>query len=124
MLLALSALLLFQIKHFFGDFVFQPYKMVIKKGIYLHPAGLLHAGIHAVGSVPAVLLMTRSPAAIGLVLGAEFLVHYHCDWSKAKLDELLHLSNRSTLHWVIFGFDQFVHQLTYLAMVYLILARI
>jgi hypothetical protein len=111
-----AALLAFQLKHFVCDFCLQPYSMVVKKGIYLHPVGLLHAGIHVLGSVPAVLLLTKEPVPIAIALGAEFVVHYHSDWAKAQLDRAFQLDNRTTRYWIIFGADQLVHQLTYLAM--------
>ncbi|MGB8363311.1 MAG: DUF3307 domain-containing protein [Rhizomicrobium sp.] len=120
MQLILAALLLFQIKHFVCDFLLQPYRMVIKKGIYLHPMGLLHAGLHALGSLPALLLLSRAPQAIAIVILGEFVIHYHTDWTKAQLDKHLKLDNHSSLHWAIFGADQMIHQMTYLVMVYAI----
>jgi Protein of unknown function (DUF3307) len=119
-LLILTAMLAFQFKHFICDFVLQPYAMVLKKGIYLHPWGLLHAGLHVVGSIPAVLMLTRAPPVVATVLIGEFLIHYHTDWLKSQIDKWLQLDNRSTLHWVIFGADQLIHNATYVAMIYVI----
>ncbi len=118
MTLLLTAMLVFQVKHFFADFVLQPYSMVVRKGDYLHPAGLAHAGIHIVGSVPALMVVTRAPELIAASLAGEFIVHYHTDWLKAQLDRRLKLDAKSTLHWVLFGADQLIHQMTYLAMLY------
>ena len=103
MQLILATLLIFQIKHFVCDFLLQPYGMVIKKGIYLHPMGLLHAGLHALGSIPALLLLSRAPQAIAIAILGEFVIHYHADWTKAQLDKHLKLDNRSSLYWGIFG---------------------
>lgn len=117
--LILTTLLIFQVKHFLCDFVLQPYSIVVKKGIYLHPAGLLHAGLHALGSIPALLLLLHAPQTIALFILGEFVVHYHVDWTKANIDRVLKLDNRSSLHWAIFGADQMIHQFTYLAMIFL-----
>src|SRR5271167_5011229 len=91
MTLLLTAMLAFQIKHFIADFVLQPYSMVSRKGDYLHPAGLAHAGIHVAGSVPALMIVTRAPELIAALLAGEFIVHYHTDWLKARLDRWLKL---------------------------------
>jgi len=121
--LILLSMLAFQIKHFLCDFVLQTYDQIRFKGKYLHPAGLLHAGLHMVGSIPALLILfvpSFSGAAlpIAVLIVAEFLIHYHTDWAKAKLDGWLRLNDQSSLYWAIFGGDQVVHQLTYVGMIY------
>jgi hypothetical protein len=113
----LLSMLVFQIKHFICDFALQTIDLVRKKSVYLHPLGLLHAGEHAVGSIPALVVLTHAPLPIWVLAASEFVVHYHVDWLKAKLDIRLGLSNENTLYWIVFGFDQFIHQLTYLAMI-------
>jgi uncharacterized protein DUF3307 len=117
----LLAMVVFQIKHFVFDFVLQPYRLVVKKGIYLHPAGLLHAGGHMLGSIPAMLILTRAPLPITVLALGEFVLHYHADWMKARVDGKLGLNHRHTLYWAIFGADQLIHQLTYVGMIYAIL---
>lgn len=121
MILLLTAMLLFQLKHFAADFVLQPYSMVLRKGDYLHPAGLAHAGIHAVGSIPALMTMVRAPEFIAALIAGEFLIHYHTDWLKAQIDRRFNLSATSTPYWVIFGADQLIHQMTYLGMLLVVL---
>jgi hypothetical protein len=119
--LILLSLLVFQIKHFLCDFVLQTSDQIRNKGTYLHPAGILHAGLHALGSIPALLVLSRDPLPIAILVVGEFLLHYHADWSKAQIDRRLRLNDQSSLYWAIFGADQMIHQLTYLAMVYAIL---
>ncbi len=119
--LILLSLLVFQIKHFLCDFVFQTSDQIRNKGTYLHPAGILHAGLHALGSIPALLVLSREPLPVAVLVLGEFLVHYHTDWTKAQIDRRLALNDQSSLYWAIFGADQLIHQLTYLAMVYAIL---
>ena len=117
----LLAMLVFQIKHFLCDFVLQTSTQVRFKGVYFHPAGLLHAGLHALGSIPALLILTRSPELIGSIAVFEFLFHYHVDWAKARLDSDMRLNDTNNVYWIIFGLDQLVHQLTYIGMIYLAL---
>ncbi len=109
-------MLVFQIKHFLCDFVLQTSEQVRNKGTYLHPAGLTHAGLHAVGSIPALLILTRSPLPLAALPALEFVFHYHTDWGKVKLDRHLRLNDQNTLYWIIFGTDQLIHQLTYIGM--------
>jgi Protein of unknown function (DUF3307) len=119
--LVLLAMLIFQIKHFLCDFVLQTSQQVRYKGVYFHPAGLLHAGLHAVGSLPALLILSHSPELIGGLMLFEFVLHYHVDWVKARLDTTMRLNDQSSVYWMIFGIDQLVHQLTYVGMIYLVL---
>ncbi len=120
LLAVLLALALFQIKHFLCDFVFQTQNQVRAKAIYGHLGGLGHAGLHAVLSVPALLVLTRSLPAIAAVMFVEFVVHYHVDWAKARLDSSQGWTIEDARYWIAFGTDQFIHQMTYLAFVYVL----
>lgn len=123
-LLVLASLALFQLKHFACDFALQTPRQIRAKGNYGQIAGLEHAALHAIASVPALLVLTQSAAVIGIVIAGEFLVHYHVDWSKARIDKWWSFSNQSTAYWVVFGFDQLVHQTTYLTIVYLLMPKV
>ena len=114
----LLAMLIFQIKHFLCDFVLQTSHQVLNKGRYLHMGGITHAGLHMLGSLPALLVLTRSPALIAPLLVAEWLIHYHTDWAKVQIDRALRLNDTNQLYWTIFGSDQLIHQLTYVGMTY------
>jgi hypothetical protein len=111
-------LLVFQIKHFICDFLLQPYAMIAKKGVYMHPWGLLHAALHAVFSIAALLVFTHNGRSIAMLIGVEFLIHYHVDWTKARLDQGFKLSTRDSSYWAIFGADQMLHHITYIGMTY------
>jgi hypothetical protein len=115
----LWAMLAFQIKHFICDFVLQNQFQVRNKGIYGHPGGFIHAGLHAIGSAPALLILGAPHETIAILLFGEFVIHYHVDWFKARFDR--GLTDRDHAYWVIFGLDQLVHQLTYLGMTVLAL---
>ena len=110
------ALAAFELKHFLCDFVLQTAYQYRNKGRYGHPGGLVHAGLHVIGSFPVTLILTTSPELIALVLAAEFVVHYHMDWFKEKINKWRALKPDSALYWMVFGADQLVHQLTYVAM--------
>ena len=117
------ALVLFETKHFIFDFVLQTGYQKQNKGTYGHPGGLIHAGLHAIGSLPAIVLLTSSPLPIAAIEAAEFAVHYHLDWLKLAILRRRGLGRDDALYWVIFGADQFLHQMTYV-IVLAVLARI
>ena len=82
------------LKHFIGDGPLQTNYQVENKGKWLHPGGLLHAGIHGAGTFLAVLLAfilvsSGKPMwylvsfAIFIAL-ADFTVHYLIDITKMK----------------------------------------
>ncbi|HET7085995.1 MAG TPA: DUF3307 domain-containing protein [Rhizomicrobium sp.] len=117
--LLLSSLALFEAKHFLCDFVLQTAYLYRNKGVYGHPAGIIHAGLHALGSLPAILLITSSAGfsagLVAMIVAAEFLIHYHVDWLKLYLDRHYRLRIDRSLYWIVFGADQLLHQLTYIA---------
>ena len=110
------ALVLLEVKHFICDFVVQTRYQVTNKGTYGHPGGLLHAGLHGIGSLPAIILLTGSPFLIAAIVVSEFVVHYHIDWLKAAINRVRGLSYDDLMYWVVFGADQFLHQVTYIVM--------
>ena len=115
--LLLWSLVLFQVKHFLCDFVLQTAYLYRNKGIYGHRAGFIHAGLHALGSLPAILLLSRDAGLIAAILAVEFLVHYHVDWLKLHIDKRFRLGINNSLYWAIFGADQLLHQLTYVGII-------
>ena len=113
----LWSLLLLESKHFLCDFVLQTPYQLQNKGTYGHTGGLIHVGLHFLGSIPAILLLTQSPLEIGALLFGELLVHYHTDWLKEQVNRAGGLSYSDSLYWIVFGADQLIHQLTYLALI-------
>ena len=105
-------------KHAIADFFLQTRYQWANKGRYGHPGGLLHAGIHVVFSLPILLILPPPNQTYGLaVLAAEFLVHYHCDWTKEKIVKVNGWTFTNDAFWRAMGVDQLVHGLTYIAMV-------
>jgi hypothetical protein len=113
----LWAMLAFELKHFLCDFALQSKFQVRTKKIYGHYGGLIHAGLHAVGSLPALLILGASPTLLVLIPVLEFALHYHIDWIKAWVDGKTGWTMQDDAYWALFGFDQFVHQLTYIGVI-------
>ena len=111
--LVLWGLVLFEIKHYLCDFVLQTAYQYRNKGIYGHPGGILHAGLHMMGSLPAVLILTKTAWLATALLASEFVLHYHIDWTKEQINKRCKLVVDKTLYWIVFGADQFLHQMTY-----------
>ena len=119
----LVALLLLQLKHFVCDFVTQTQYQLEHKGTYGHPAGLQHAAHHVIGTAAALALLAAvAPLPVTLtvvaaMLAAEFVLHYHIDWAKEQVIRP-YVKSQGPAYWAIFGFDQFLHQATYVAIAY------
>jgi len=120
LVLVLWALLALQVKHFLCDFVLQTEYQVRTKGIYGHVGGFIHSGLHMVLSIPALLIMQAPLRAIVIIMIGEFLIHYHTDWTKSNVDSYFDRGQSNAKYWMVFGADQLIHQLTYLAIVILL----
>jgi hypothetical protein len=116
--LILAAVAVLMAKHAVADFYLQTPYQFLNKGTYGHPGGLLHSGIH-VALTPLVYLVL-APATLLLALAiavGEFLVHYHTDWLKEQINRRKGWTVNDHNFWSLLGTDQFVHGLTYLAIV-------
>ena len=112
----IALLVLFQIKHFIGDYLWQTDWMLANKGRYGHPGGLVHAGVHGALSAP-ILIWAGVPIGLAVMLAlAEAAVHYHIDWAKARAVRRRDLDAGQTASWRYLGLDQGAHQLTYVAL--------
>ena len=107
----------FQVKHFLADFLFQTRYVLAFRHIYGHPAGLLHVGIHAFGSAVVLWFLPMTWILFAGILVVEAIVHYHIDWSKEQFNRRLQLTTQNNLFWITLGFDQLLHQLTYVGMI-------
>lgn len=113
----LILLSLFVVKHFIVDFLLQKKYQYSNKGIYGHPGGILHAGLHGIGTWLCLVFFT--PIALGLAL-LDFAAHYHIDWAKTNINQ--HMGWGPNTHeefWYLLGLDQFLHYLTYVGLVVL-----
>jgi hypothetical protein len=56
-----------------------------------------------------------------MLAGAEGVIHYHIDWAKSNLNKIMHLRvTEDNRYWFWFGFDQFLHHMTYIALILVI----
>lgn len=120
--LVLTALVAFELKHFFCDFCVQTLRQVQEKGVYGKVGGIQHAGLHALLSIPPLYILTHSPEVIAAFVVGEFVLHYHVDWAKAQIDRIFQLTVADQAYWTIFGLDQLIHQATYIAMIWAVIA--
>jgi len=110
-----------EVKHFVADYLLQPGWILAGKGNIFHPGGYAHAGIHAALSL-VLLLAVGTPLGLAAALFAgEFVVHYALDYSKIQYSKGVHVDNKPARFWALHGIDQLAHQLTYVAMIYLVL---
>ncbi|WP_299298045.1 DUF3307 domain-containing protein [uncultured Tateyamaria sp.] len=118
---ALVLLFLLQAKHLFADFYLQTPRMLRDRGRYLHLGRLQHAGLHAVGSLIALVLM-GVPVGLAIVVAlVEWAVHFHIDFGKGRWSDHTGHGPHQAGYWRAFGVDQALHQWTYLVMVWAVL---
>jgi hypothetical protein len=117
-LLALAAVAVLMLKHAVADFYLQSSYQYLNKGTYGHAGGLLHSATH-VALTPLVyfVLAPGSLLIAAAIAVGEFAVHYHTDWTKEQFTNRKGLTAKDRGFWRAIGADQFVHGLTYLAIV-------
>jgi len=123
--LILLVFLLFFVKHFLADFVLQSQYMAVHKHIYRHPAGWYHAAIHGCATLWVLLLWAHATGAdigVGMTLLplVETVLHHAIDWGKMNIERRYGLSVDDHAFWVLIGFDQMLHMLTYMAIIWVI----
>jgi len=119
--IVVTILLLFsllQVKHMLADYFLQTPRMLSGRGTYLHMGRAQHAAVHALLSLPAFLVFGADFGFALALVAAEWVVHFHIDWAKARYSEAQALNPAQALFWCAFGVDQTLHQLTYIAMVW------
>lgn len=116
----IEMLTLLFIKHFIIDFILQNKFQWSNKGTYGHLGGILHAGLHSIGTFLCLFLFVGSGIAwiVALIDG---ILHYHIDWAKMNINKKLGWT--PTTHeefWWLLGLDQLLHALTYIGLVALL----
>ena len=118
---ALLLMVLLLVKHFLWDFLYQPPYMWKNKGTFGHPGGILHAGLHAASSFLIIVSWTSLHDAAFMAV-CEFIIHYAMDFTKMNTNkEMGWACNTHEEFWQLVGFDQLVHQLTYIGMVFFVI---
>jgi len=68
-----------------------------------------------------VLLLFGTPIALAIALfAAEFVVHYALDYAKIHYSNGVHVDSKPARFWALHGVDQLTHQLTYAAIIYVV----
>lgn len=114
-----EALLGLFIKHFICDFPLQMFPWLYQnKGRYFHPGGIVHAGLHGVGTFIVLSFFLNSSDSLFYAL-IDTLLHYHIDWTKMNLTRHYQLKpDNSEWFWFFLGLDQLLHHLTYFMIIY------
>ena len=115
----LVLLCLLQIKHMLGDYFLQTRMMLDGRDQYAHLGRFLHAGVHATGSFIAFLLIGAPVVFVVPLVLAEWAVHFHIDWWKGRHTSDQNLTPADAGYWRASGVDQALHQLTYIAMIWI-----
>lgn len=106
-------------KHFIADFAMQNSYMYLNKGNFRHPGGYLHAFIHAYLSLFILWALQIDMRVAWCLALLEFVAHYVIDWGKVNINKATGWGpTNSEEYWVLLGFDQFLHSLTYIGMVW------
>ena len=111
-----SILSLLFVKHFIADFVLQFDYMVQEKGYYGKAGGIHHSFIHGFGTF-LIFGWFFHPIAFWAGI-ADFLIHYHVDWAKMKLNHDKGYTPADREFWFWLGLDQMLHSLTYVILVF------
>jgi len=109
--------------HLLADYshLSRPWMLAAKKlGKPLLPI-LAHASVHAY--LMAIAINLISPVAYGNLLYLflfQLLTHFVIDVTKGKMNDLFPalMNPMNVWHWILFGFDQFLHQVVIISMVY------
>jgi hypothetical protein len=118
---ALFVLVGLQAKHFVADYLLQPRWMIAGKASFSRPGGYVHVAVHAIGSLLVLVPAGVSAAMITGLIIAEAIAHYIIDYVKARWS-LAHPSDpERKSYWAAHGADQFMHQLTYAMMLFLVM---
>ena len=86
----IAMLLCFQVKHFVADYLLQPGWILRGKGDLRLAGGYAHAGLHALGSMPAFLVAGLGAQEVAALAAAEFAIHYAIDFTKAGISRRSH----------------------------------
>ena len=149
LLLSVILMSLLLIKHYLFDFVFQGPYQHLNKGTYGHPGGLLHTGLHLLGTALVLLgfqvigwwglptfsgpldaqfnlyVLSAPWKFIGLILLVEGLIHYHADWLKVNINRINDWhSSKDPEFWWLMGLDQLTHQMTYIVITFWYLSHL
>ena len=115
-------ILVLQFKHFICDGPLQTKAMVDGKSIYGNHLGLLHAGLHGLGTLAALAWFGTNLTLVLALAVADMGVHYHIDFIKENIVKRHAWTVATREFWWALATDQFLHHLTYAGLVTIIIA--
>ena len=103
-------------KHTVADFMIQTSYQYDNKHIYGHPGGVIHAGLHGIGTYLCIVWFVPSMALMLAV--ADAVIHYHVDWVRKNItDHYNWRFDNNKYWWRLLGIDEYLHALTYIGLV-------
>jgi len=114
----LALVLVLFVKHFVVDFLLQRPYQYLNKGVYGHPGGVLHAGLHGTATMLCLALFGYDEMTASLMGLLDAVAHYHIDWAKVNINR--HYGWTATTHeefWWLLGLDQLLHTATYILII-------
>ncbi len=109
-------MLLLTTKHLIADFLIQPKWMWANKDKFNKIGGYAHAGFHAL--LTGIILAMCLGRFFYIIVLLEFIIHFFIDSTKMRLNSRLHCKcDGSPEFWYLLGVDQYLHMLTYLGIV-------
>lgn len=126
----IEILLLLVLKHFIVDAILQTPYQYLNKGEFLHPGGLLHAGLHGIGTI---ICFDGFGVETLVMLGCiDMFIHYFIDYTKMNIGKHYNWSEyvnhnfgkgylriNSNNFFIILILDQCLHFATYIMLVWL-----
>ncbi|MDP4024013.1 DUF3307 domain-containing protein [Methylobacterium sp. NEAU 140] len=114
-------LLALEVKHLGADFLLQTGWMAQgKERVRGWPAPLAaHAGLHALGTL---LIVLAVKPGLWWLAPADFVIHGAVDRGKALVGQRTRFAVTDARFWWLMGFDQFLHQVTNIAIALILIA--
>lgn len=76
----------------------------------------MHAMLHGIGTYVVLAFWLGNDAWVYAL--ADMIIHYHIDWIKMNFSRKFDLkADNSEWFWILLGFDQLLHHLTYFAII-------
>jgi len=108
---------LLQCKHLIVDWCWQPEYEWKNKGTYAHWGGMRHALKNALGTTLCFSPFVALPSLITILL-IDYTIHYHVDYAKMNINRIKGWGPLThNEFWYLTGFDQYLHQITYLLLI-------
>lgn len=113
---------LFVVKHFVVDFLLQTKWQWSNKHKLGHPGGIFHSWLHGITTVLILTHFKVEPSVCFIIGSIEWIVHYFIDYFKMVAGICTGWKcDNSPYFWWLLGFDQLLHYLTYIVIIYNVL---